>query len=729
MKKHRKILASIISNKWEIALFAGASIIGLLWFKHGSSYEFVGRGDFLSPINLSEYITYRLNAYDINKYFGLEASTNMAQVFTFLGFFYVMELAGISGPLATGVFYYAILFFSMVSFSSFIRKFISYRFEDISNYMSARIIIAASSVIFAYSPVVIALLIPGHTVLLMAYASFPYMLGVIEDINHNKDSLTSYLILFTLFFIIAPSFANVGVFMVHNAGLVLYAAVSYQFLSKKIKGRDLLRILKKYMFIVLLLVASNLWWLIPSFMTLSNKMDRAVSYNTVNELAPRSPYYSIANMLLQKPYGIMHTDASLVYVHQNLLYNFAAGVILLLPLVSLFYLKKTKYSRVLVAFIALLIGGIYVSKGYNPPFEQIFRWFYDNLTIFSIFRRSVSKFYWFAYVFQITLFTLCVMFLWFEKRKLRKILALSVVVIMLFQLASYRRFYPAVYFFDSPQYIKDVSNYLSSKNYTYVYIPQDYDTQPSFNGRVGSYRGKDPIDFFWNFRLTRPDISKQSLVTFAQKDQSNRLYELIHTKASSSDEICSLAKKMGITNIVVRKNIENSTVDPAVTDLMLRDHDIYSSIEVFGKNDDVVVYDLKTDCKGEELIYSEKNDIEIRSYGRSFYLIRSLQPGEVDINLMVNHNRFWKILHIPFDLQKKEPSFIKLVLSVLKEDITKRGTQGIDAGYTKWDVKGGDGEYVIYYQPMIYFYLGLLLTTVFFIIMASFWVVIKIKHH
>ncbi len=703
-----------LNLRWEFGIFFILSFIGLLWFKPGFSYELVGRGDFLSPYNVFSYLLHRTNAYDINRFFGIDVSSHLSHVFTYLGYFYLFEVLGFQATLATGVFYLIILFFSMFSFYSYVSKFISYRFKIEEN-ISLRIIKTACSVIFAYSPVLVSLLIPGHSVLLLAYAFFPYLLGVIEDINFNKDTFSTYFFVFLVFFIIAPSFSNVGVFFVHNLGLLLYALATLTLLRS---GKNVFAVVKKYFYIFLVILLSNLWWLLPSIITLSGKVSRAISFSVINKLAPVSPYYSIANILMLRPYGIMHVDASLVHIYDSIVYKLISMLILITPICVFLFAKKWNYRKVITAVLVLVLVGIYISKGYNPPFEFVFSWLYEHIVVFKVFRRSVSKFYWFVYIFQMLLFSLAVIILWMEKKKFQRLIVYFMILVTLFHLVNYKKFNPAIYFFDTPDYLKDGTTYLMESTYTFVYIPHSYKTQPSFNEALNYYSGRDIVDYIWDFRYTRPDLSREELPNFSQKNLNNQLYLLIHDKKTKDNEVCNLTRKVGLTHIVVRKNIINTLVDPEITALMLKRLDIYDDIKTFGNNEDLIVFDLKDSCSSD-FIFSNKSSIDsVQAFSESFYLINSNDPNYLDINFMVNYSKNWRLL--PVDEKMGKTPSLSLFINILKDDLSGKSMPGNDRGQIYWEIfNTGQNNYVIYYRPQIYFYLGGVLTATAFISLFS----------
>jgi hypothetical protein len=371
---------------------------------------------------------------------------------------------------------------------------------------------------------------------------------------------------------------------------------------------------------------------------------------------------------------------------------------------------------VVFAILILLALGIYVSKGYNPPFEFIFIWLYENFTPFKIFRRSVSKFYWFVYFLQILLFSIAVIVLWLENNKKRGVIILLLVFLTTFHIATYDKFYPAIYYFDVPKYMKESTEFLKDKTYVYVYIPHDYPTQPIIDNNTFSYSGRDIIDYLWNFRYTRPDISETDLVKTPQKQLANRLYLLIHQPNIDNEDVCELTKKMGLTHFIVRNSLANVDINPKTTEHMLRRFEIFDNIYTFGENENQVIFELKQYCSAG-LIISEDYEVNILStYNKSFFFI---EPPEkpVEMVFMSNYNKNWKLSVIKRNVTSIKRNKVATIMAVLGNDIKGKSVSGENNINIVWDLDPiSNGMYVLYYKPQLYYYLGLALTTgVFFV--------------
>lgn len=138
--------------------------------------------------------------------------------------------------------------------------------------------------------------------------------------------------------------------------------------------------LKNILLITIASISLNLFWIIPSFFGSKNIYNEVISINSINFLSFAKLSDAISLLQPNWPENIFGK----VY--------FMRPEFILLPIIafiSLFFINKKESSILFFTLIALI--GVFLSKGSNQPFGQIYL-FLASIPLFGAFRDS-TKFY------------------------------------------------------------------------------------------------------------------------------------------------------------------------------------------------------------------------------------------------------------------------------------------------------------------------------------------------
>lgn len=124
----------------------------------------------------------------------------------------------------------------------------------------------------------------------------------------------------------------------------------------------------------------NLYWIVPG--VLSKKIELPQGYGSVNNLLSLNFTSVTHSLFVQQPHWYLNIFGKI----SNPIWYFG-----LLPLfVILGYLfVKNKNKRV---FMGLLIVGIFLTKGANPPLSNVYTWLFTYIPGFNVFRDSTKFF-------------------------------------------------------------------------------------------------------------------------------------------------------------------------------------------------------------------------------------------------------------------------------------------------------------------------------------------------
>lgn len=271
-----------------------------------------------------------------------------------------------------------------------------------------------ASVLFAINSYVIILLSAGHINGILAYATFPLVLYA-YDLFLKKPRL-SYLVALDLLSLIISS--------VEPRYFLLLAIVLFWWTVARWRQYPITK--KHFKPIIIgfsLFILLNAYWIYGTFV---------VSGTAV---APQG--YTDAGWLDALSYATVWHALLLHHVWWPPFHGIAEPnwIFITIPVLSIFALLNKRRSFALGIF-GLLLTGIFLTKGINPPFGEAYRWIFLHVPGFSGFRDPAKFFSLIAMAYSI-LVPLGLMTIWESTQiRLHKITSVLLGILLLFSIGS-----------------------------------------------------------------------------------------------------------------------------------------------------------------------------------------------------------------------------------------------------------------------------------------------------
>jgi len=639
----KKYIEKIVIKPYWINFLLSAFIVffalpPLFWILKVSPFQFLGSGDFLSPVNFHQQIYSLFFTYNPFSYGGMDVSFEIAKFSPLFLFYIIFNFLGISLSVTTLLFLFSLLLLSEISMFLYIRSIL---IEIIpKNLFRVKILSFFGAVIYALSPYVIGLVEPGHFLQLLIYATMPMILLSVDRIVIDRGyEIKNYIFLFILFFLNASAFSNFGIIYVTIIILTIY------FLTLSLVFKSLIRNIPKYFLIILILFLSNIWWLLPFLSNLRSTIAlNQASSTLILALKLADANASVFNLFYGVGHGLLYSNLP------NNLYDFPLLSFIngLLILFMFYGLLNFRERAKLIPLLALILIGIFISKGSNEPFGNLFLYLYDHLPGFQIFRRPVSKFYW-VYILSLIPLAMIGLSIFIEKThknwiKLSAYVVLAISVIYLWVVFTLT---PLMKPFNIPIQYYQAEKYLTQNNVNKILIlPGFYGTYPTYDASLNNYYGFDFLNHTWLFSQITPDSTSYS-PNLPYKDKANEI--MSHIRKGSS--FCVLAKNLGVTHIMVRRDIDlNSQMEDKPENLIKiidKSGDIYSRKDYFENSKNrFTIYTLSKNCTQQGMITldnSSKNvSYDMISPVKFEVKLSNIRGGEV-LSLLNNYSSNWNL--------------------------------------------------------------------------------------
>jgi len=622
-----------------MVLFAILSSAPFFWTAAHGGYQYIGGGDYLSPLNILDKLQHAVYPFDHFSIAGVYDAGAIATIPTFV-FFYIFQLMGFS-PLGTTLLFIGLLTFIGQSFFYFCMRYIIRHKLNLGN--SYQFLIIPGAVMYGFSPYVAALIIPGHFYNLIAYVFFPLIIKYLDLlVTSSKINYRSVLVLFLLFMACAPGFVNIGTIYVLLIACLIYTAALFL-----ISRGNVIFFGTRFCLFISLLFLSNMWWLWPHLSNLRHII--AISQNTATTITANvhhaSTYATLLNIFIGRPQGMMYMKEIVgndYYVAGPIMWIFMG--ILSFFLAGLFFRKKYIY----LLSIAML-ASIFFVKGPQPPLSDLFMWAYEHIPGFQILRRPDSKFYGFFLFFYwaAAVSGYVLIFKNYARDKLRASLlylagfaSAGYTVIIFSMLGGLTPFnIPPMYSRANDFLLKDGVERL-------LILPGTYGLYPVYTTAVNSYYGYDFINEVFTFPVISPDSTDYS-ANERYKVPTNDLMQLIR----EGGPICEAARGLGVSHIMVRQDLDrNLAVEdrPARLITILDGHADIKKKTIFEGEGKLTVYKLNDKCV-DGLISAQRDKKGSHSFHFSV-----LNPAKillqfdnlkksVRFDFLTNFNENWKI--------------------------------------------------------------------------------------
>jgi hypothetical protein len=705
----------ISPKAYIISLFLFLSLAPFFWYSDLFSYKYIGGGDFISLVNIQSTIFDRFYTYGPYLFGGMDYSFVIPHLFPFYVFYLIFSLFNVSSYVTTLFFVSAIIFLSQLGMYFYLSYIVDgkLRLDSRSKYAW----ITFGAILYGFSPYIISLIHPGHILLLISYALFPFILTYYDKLlTTDKNRLKHFLLLSLLLFSSASAFANIGV--LYTLIIVLAAYTLFVYLAG---ARSIKRAITVFLLFLVAAFMSNLWWMLPYGVSFGDTvaLNEASGVSITESISNASQHANIGNIFLNKAESLLYASP----LFQN--YTSLVSVIIYIFLFIFFVLAVLRIHKLkyLAVPMGMILIGIFITKGTQEPFSDAFLWMYSLIPGFQIFRRPVSKFFWVFSFFYIVVIT--VGFIIAEEKfkgKLkagRPLLLILVILISTFLIGSFVKA-PPYERFNIPTYYYDAATYLENEKASRVLLlPSTDGLYPQYSDSVNNYNGVDFLEYIWRVPQIAPDKTDYS-IELPYKNKANILLEEI----SSSKDFCSSARDLGLSHIIIRHDLKNENVikqDARKVSSLLYNRDEIATRKEFTNNNNLQleILTIDTKCRGEIIASPDlsENNYTFNSVSPVAHIVSVKDaPNTFNLHLNNNYSKSWQIYSINEPIT--ELHFLKELSIITQQSLLS--SHYLASGYANgWEITSKDNTnnpavYLIYYKSQSYFYIGVLLTALYF---------------
>ncbi len=332
------------------------------------------------------------------------------------------------------------------------------------------------------------------------------------------------------------------------------------------------------------LFLSNLWWLAPYSVTLGNVSDMVdQSKQTIGgSLKVAIANSNVINIISGFPEGTNGTISS-VMAQISLL-----GLFVLAMFVMVFAPQKINPGLILIILLT-----VFLTKGSNLPFGNIFDYFYAKVPLMQIIRRPASKLYWIFIFFILSSVAQLLSSTSKKQKPLSFVINTTLVASSILALfINYKNL--SLKPFNIPSSYWQVAQKLSADGAEKILLLPDLKgANPDYNSQLNNYRS---IDFFSQVVEQKKYLPNTffSSVDNPELALVNRLAATIY----QGEDFCSLSGKLAVSHIVIRKDLLPTNYNPelvSAAEKFLDSSKQISKREVVGSN--FLVYQLNDTCR------------------------------------------------------------------------------------------------------------------------------------
>lgn len=698
-----------VSKVFPYFLFAVLALAPFLWHTDLLSAEFIGSGDYLSPYVSPEWITQTTNVYGPQVGGGADYAYLLAYLFLYNLPVRLLHFIGLSGPIITILLLSSFIFVSQFSMYKFVEYILTEKFRIQQS--QTKYLTTIGGILYGFSPYVVGIIAPGHIFQLYSYMIFPLLLLYLDRLLSFKAVYWKYfVVLYYIFFLSSPAYANIGILYLTFLIIGIYYLVLLLVYRKNFIANTL-----KITSVFLLAVLANIWWILPYAANFGQALSvNAVSTVINDALATAVNHATISNIFYGRAETLFFKGLPNDLYSHPLLFILFAGLLILAftPLI-----QKVIQKGYLYVLSLLLVVGAFITKGPNDPMGFIFTWMYDIIPGFQIFRRPVSKFYWF---FLLIFFAMAIIGAALILQRAKKNIVSGFIVIFLAVISSYFVIAfiktPLLITFTVPQYYYQAKEYLQNTQANRVLvIPGFFGTYPTYNSTIKNYYGVDFIPFIWPYEIVEPNSTSYG-VSSPTKNEVNSLTGAI----VQSKEFCTISKILGISHIVIRQDIDHHANTENTPDLYIgkmRKRQEIREVKSFayGKSG-ILVYTLKDACRETRMIISSGADIQYSSQSPTLITgIINKSTHSAQLSLLQNETNQWRLYTMDTSTTFAPIlSFLKVYKEISKTPSPKEITN-------TWAISpsSNDMKFVLFYQSQAYFLIGLAVLAITNVIIIS----------
>jgi hypothetical protein len=372
-------ITRFIFDRLPLFLILLLGLIPLLWFKDGMT---IAGGDNFFYLDPGSSFEHTFGAW-MEKVNNGNPNTILPLAFPFMFFWYSLEYVGLQ--LINIQELWTILFFVLPGFTMY---YLVSRIDASESRNANRLRGSTAAVLYMLNVyVMLDVLQPSFRPIL---AALPLMLYFwIRGLNQKTFSLRYPALIGLTSLIFASSSVNPTIFAPILVSFVFY----YLFFLATVKYR-IIDSLKFAMTTATLYILLNFWWISTSFvgmLEISPSLQKAVS--GVNFMGSTRLFEALRLMGFWA-FRVRFEEVGRPLIPYAYLYYAPPLLILtyLIPIIALSAILMKSRNKFVIFYSTLAVIGIFLSKGTNEPFGFVYKFLYENIPGFWIFREPFAKF-------------------------------------------------------------------------------------------------------------------------------------------------------------------------------------------------------------------------------------------------------------------------------------------------------------------------------------------------
>lgn len=634
------MLNNLFKSKYHVVFIAVlilSILVPFIAIPNFHLYKYIASGDFISPISLDSIYYANFFGFKPFAYGGTNSGYLIAKLFPEITLYTILGFLNISPSFATLLYISIIILLSEISMYYFLVYVFTSKLiikTDRKYFFSI-----LGSIIYTFSPYFISAIPPGHFTQLTVYAVFPLLLALFDkNVHEEKLGVGVFIKYCLIFFFCSTALGNIAFIYV-----ILLTLSLYSLLIIIIEKISLIKVFRKLFLLILALVISNIYWILPFANTAKQLIN--LSTNTLMDLN-NQVYLAVTKVnLLTIFYGKVEWQ---LYLLESKYYinNISLSIFIAISIFFMIAILKSYKNKFIIILLAMLLFAIFISKGPRQPFGDLFMWFYNNILGFQVFRRPTSKYYgvFLMFYYTLALIGVALISIKLSAKKFISLVIIPTIIIVVYLIFIFIKTFQLTSF-NIPSYYLEAKDYLIKENVRKLLIlPGLNGQQPTYNKSINNLYAIDFLFFIWNFPFDSPNNA--SFATFYQKDIINPVIKAIIDK----QDACTLLQKAGISHIMVRQDLKGIFMENTPKDLIniLNKNELVDHKKIFSnsKNIGFTIYTLNNKCLSNFIQLSGNNfftiDYQIINPTKIKISVKNLKDTVV-LSLLNNYDSDWKL--------------------------------------------------------------------------------------
>ena len=416
-------LSNEIQRKIQVLIIILFGLTPLLWFDRSG---FVwGYGDIVFPMHELDltFLIKQFSAWSDHSYYGLQ-NVQVGKVFPLLIIFTIIRSLGFSIITAEKTFFIFLCMLPGLTFLYLLR--IIRKRESVMAETTA-------TLFYMFNMFTLVHFTTMQWATLLMYSIAPLLLGLVMRFIETEET-GKYASLIAISSLLMSSISVNPV----TYSVTWLAPLSY--LLYRIFKKPSLLLIRFALTTTALVLLLNLFWVVPYIIFFSSESSN--SFNTMEEVdlehhlnwsSSKSKLYYLFRSLGK--WGFHLKGEGSYYYPYNVYYSQSIFILLLYlaPLLAVYGILYSKSTiKEYIFFMLMLLVGFFLSKGINPPVGGIYRYVFNNIPGFWVFRESFPRFFTLSAIsLTVLLYSAIVQIIHKKNRKFRALIIISIICCIL----------------------------------------------------------------------------------------------------------------------------------------------------------------------------------------------------------------------------------------------------------------------------------------------------------